>query len=51
MQLRYTYIDYDYTGSNGFFGISTGTPTRIVDGMANTVESAQDIRLSIRYRY
>lgn len=50
MQLRYTYIDYDYTGSNGFFGNSSGTPTKIVDGMA-AVESAQDIRLYIRYRY
>lgn len=51
MQLRYTYINYDYTGSNGFFGNSSGTPTKIVNGMANTVESAQDIRLYIRYRY
>ncbi len=51
MQLRYTYIDYDYTGSNGFFGNASGTPTKIVDGMANTVESAQDIRLYVRYRY
>ncbi len=56
MQLRYTYIDYDYTGSNGFFGNTTGTPTKIqsgtLDGNGNpVVESAQDIRLYIRYRY
>jgi len=53
-QLRYTYIDYDYSGSNGFFGNSTGTATKITSGMANagsTVDSAQDIRFSIRYKY
>ncbi|HHD79474.1 MAG TPA: DUF3373 family protein [Epsilonproteobacteria bacterium] len=29
-QIRYTKIDYDYTGSNGFFG-SGGTPLKISD--------------------
>lgn len=53
MQLRYTYIDYDYSGSNGFFG-NPGAPVRISPTMANpgtVVDKAQDIRLYIRYRY
>ena len=53
-QLRYTYIDYDYTGSNGFFGNTTGTATRITNNMANAanhVDTAQDIRFTIRYKY
>jgi len=59
-QIRYTYIDYDYTGSNGFFGGSTGTPYKIEDikdGLygpqmaAMTVDTAQDIRFYLRYRY
>ena len=54
LQLRYTYIDYDYTGSNGFFGNTTGTATKITDGMANGssyVDKAQNIRLYMRYKY
>lgn len=60
MQLRYTYIDYKYSGSNGFFGgsadgsVGTGTPFEISDTMGNAsmyVDKAQDIRLYIRYRY
>jgi hypothetical protein len=77
-QVRYTKIDYDYTGSQGFFGDTTGMAMAINDlkaaatgikqkmatgyqptpqemqilGMeANTVESAQDIRFYIRYRF
>jgi hypothetical protein len=55
LQLRYTYIDYKYTGSNGFFGNSTGTPMSI-DGLtgataAQTVDKAQDIRFYLRYKY
>lgn len=59
-QIRYTYIDYDYTGSNGFFGSTTGTPYKIDDlknnpmmaGLASaTVDTAQDIRFYLRYRY
>jgi len=63
-QIRYTKIDYDYTGSNGFFGAS-GTPMKISDVKAgaaagnpaaqamlgNIVESAEDIRAYIRYRF
>ena len=52
-QLRYTYIDYKYTGSQGFFG-EAGTPIKEEDandlGMLS-VEKAQDLRLYIRYRY
>ncbi|MEA1919939.1 MAG: DUF3373 family protein [Campylobacterota bacterium] len=60
-QLRFTYIDYDYSGSNGFFGSAPGsTPydiSDIKDGMygpdmaAMTVDTAQDIRAYIRYRF
>jgi hypothetical protein len=63
-QLRYTAIDYDYTGSNGFFGAS-GTPVKIDDIKAgaaagdsaaqamlpNIVESSQDLRAYVRYRF
>ena len=56
-QLRYTYINYDYTGSNGFFGSNTGTPMAIsdvpdgTDMGANAVDKAQDIRAYIRYSF
>ena len=53
MQVRYTYLDYDYTGSDGFFG-QGGTPYKIGSLMANSmnaVETAQDIRVYFRYRY
>ncbi|WP_331774870.1 DUF3373 family protein [Sulfurospirillum sp. 1612] len=52
-QIRYTYIDYDYTGSDMFFG-STGTPLTKSEAAAQGmgfVDNAQDIRLSLRYRY
>ncbi|MBU1667997.1 DUF3373 domain-containing protein [bacterium] len=52
-QLRFTNIDYDYTGSNAFFG-DGGTPMTIAAAKAagmNPVESAQDIRTYIRYRF
>lgn len=57
LQVRYTYIDYDYTGSNGFFGNATGTPMKISDIASNSplggsvVDKAQDIRVYLRYRY
>jgi hypothetical protein len=60
-QLRYTYIDYDYAGSNGFFGgqpgttSGSGTPYAISSGMGNDagsyVDKAQDIRAYIRYKF
>jgi hypothetical protein len=59
--LRYTYIDYDYTGSNSFFG-ADGTPVTMEraiqdlnnDGKpdyGNPVTEASDIRAYIRYRF
>ncbi len=48
-QVRYTYIDYKYTGSDMFFG-QTGTPMD-VDSTPGAVKSASDFRLSVRYRY
>lgn len=48
-QVRYTYMDYDYTGSDMFFG-QTGTPMD-VDTTTGAVQSASNIRLSMRYRY
>jgi hypothetical protein len=56
LQIRYTYINYDYTGSNGFFGDSTGTPYKISDitdptMKANAVKEAQDIRAYLRYKF
>ncbi|MDD5210933.1 MAG: DUF3373 family protein [Sulfuricurvum sp.] len=57
-QLRYTYIDYDYSGSNGFFGSTSGTPlsmdeARAIGGAtaASIVDHAQDIRAYIRYKF
>ncbi len=52
-QLRYTYIDYDYAGSDSFFGMS-GNPDGMFSPMgASTsyIESAQNIRAYLRYRY
>ena len=57
LQLRYTYIDYDYSGSNGFFGTSTGGSMKISDIPASSpmasmiVDKAQDIRFYLRYKY
>lgn len=56
LQLRYTYIDYDYSGSNGFFGSTTGTPmtmdaARTAGQGGAVVDKAQDIRLYLRYKY
>ena len=48
-QLSYLYIDYDYTGSDTFFGW-TGAPEN-VDETAGAVRSAQNVRASLRYRY
>ncbi|NCO01435.1 MAG: DUF3373 domain-containing protein [Epsilonproteobacteria bacterium] len=55
-QIRYTYIDYEYSGSNGFFGNTTGASMKIADitdptMAANVVDKAQDIRFYIRYKY
>ena len=55
-QLRYTYIDYDYAGSNGFFGSTTGTPMSMSEAIgagagSMVVDKAQDIRAYIRYKF
>ncbi len=55
-QLRWTYIDYEYSGSNGFFGNTTGTPLsteEIVNaGFGGAmVDTAQDIRAYLRYKF
>ena len=53
LSLRYTKIDYDYTGSNAFFGAG-GTPMTIAQAKANgmnPVEKASDFRASIRYKF
>jgi len=64
LQVRYTYIDYEYTGSNGFFGNTSGNSMKIADTMmvpdgtggmvdisGNIVDKAQDIRIYLRYKY
>lgn len=56
LQVRYTYIDYEYSGSNGFFGNTTGTAMSIEQANAagygsSVVDKAQDIRFYLRYRY
>ena len=63
LQIRYTYIDYKYTGSNGFFGNGSGA-SKLIDTLsststnpqdpysqANTIDIAQDLRVYLRYRY
>lgn len=56
LQLRYTYIDYKYSGSNGFFGNTSGNAMTMEDAVnagmgSQVVDKAQDIRLYLRYRY
>lgn len=54
MQVRYTYIDYKYSGSNGFFGSTTGRSALITENMqgaSQVVDTAQDIRFYLRYKY
>jgi hypothetical protein len=51
--VSYVYMDYDYTGSNSFFGYD-GTPMSMSDAKAsgqNPVTSAQDIRAYLRYKF
>ena len=49
MQIRYTYLDYDYTGSQAFMG-DFGTPVKVEDN-PNAISTAQDLRVYFRYRY
>ena len=48
-QARYTFIDYDYTGSNAFFG-EEGAPQKVAD-QRGVVSEASDLRFYIRYKY
>ncbi|WP_157351485.1 DUF3373 family protein [Aliarcobacter butzleri] len=51
--VSYVYIDYDYTGSNSFFG-ADGKPMSMSDAQANgqnPVKEAQDIRAYMRYKF
>ncbi len=53
MQIRYTYMDYKYTGSNGFFGIG-GAPMTMSEAITagqDPVSKAQDVRVYLRYKY
>jgi hypothetical protein len=53
LNARYTHIEYDYTGSNAFFG-ADGAPVSIAQARAagqNPVEEASNFRLAISYRY
>lgn len=50
---RYTKIDYDYTGSQAFFG-ADGTPMTMAQAQAqeqDPVKEASDLRVSISYRF
>ena len=52
-QIRYTYMDYKYGGSNGFFA-NGGAPIEVNSGLGRAfgmIDTAQDIRMYIRYRY
>jgi len=51
-QLRYTYIDYSYAGSNGFFGTTTGATNEISESPSpQIVDTASDLRAYLRYRF
>lgn len=53
MQLRYTSIQYEYTGSQGFFG-SEGMPLTMDEAKSfgmDPIESANDVRLTVTYDY
>ena len=51
-QLRYTYIDYAYAGSNGFFGTTTGATNEIsTSPSSQIVDTASDLRAYLRYRF
>lgn len=52
-QLSYVYMDYDYTGSDMFFGwegMALSKAQALAQGMS-FVDSASNIKASIRYRY
>jgi hypothetical protein len=43
-------MDYDYTGSNSFFG-ADGTPVAISEAAGSAVSEAQDVRAYMRYKF
>jgi len=49
INLRHTQINYDYSGSNAFFGVG-GKPYK-TSSNANAVEKATDTRISLRYKF
>jgi len=53
LNARYTKIDYDYTGSQAFFG-ADGAPMTMAQARAmgqDPVEESSDFRVSVSYRY
>ncbi|MEA3354427.1 MAG: DUF3373 family protein [Campylobacterota bacterium] len=53
LQARYTSIDYDYTGSQAFFG-DDGMPMSMAEAQAfgmDPIDKATDLRVAISYRY
>ena len=48
--VSYVYMDYKYTGSNSFFGVE-GKPVLISEAGDKAVESAQDVRAYMRYKF
>ena len=53
LNVNYTNIKYDYTGSNSFFG-ADGAPLTMAEAIAagqNPVKEASDIKASISYRF
>lgn len=55
LEARYTMIDYDYTGSNNFFGVD-GAPMTMAQavgaGMGGmVVDKSNDFRVSARYKF
>ncbi len=52
-EVRYTYFDYKYTGSQGFFGAG-GTPMTMDEARAmgmDPIDKADDLRISLRYQF
>jgi len=48
--ISYVYINYDYTGSNTFFG-ADGTPVSTSKANGYEVKEAQDLKAYVRYRF
>jgi Tfp pilus assembly protein PilE len=48
--VSYVLMQYDYTGSNSFFG-ADGTPVAISDAGGSAVKEAQDVRAYMRYKF